>query len=690
MHKQVGKTAVQTRYRADIDGLRAVAVLPVMFFHAGIGPFSGGFVGVDVFFVISGFLITSLLLKDLETGSFSIAHFYERRARRILPALTAMLLAVTFAACIIYPPTQLAAFGERLFATALFYANIHFWQIADYFAPQASELELLHVWSLAVEEQFYLFFPPLLWAAWRWTSRRMLVALIGAATLISFALAVYGVAKMPLAAFYFLPFRAWELALGALLALGVMPALSLRAAQALALLGVALLAVANLAISEATPFPGWAAALPCLGAALVIYAGQHHAGTLVGRLLSTRPMVGVGQISYSLYLWHWPLLVMPALYWGRPLTTGEAWVTVFVSLLLAWLSWKYVEAPFRRRGKGRPSSRGPLLVAGATVAGLAALGVALSASGGLPSRVSPQVRAIEQSAREGLETFRREDEGVCLDPSGREVCAPRGIPVVVWGDSHAIQHHDGIRAAAGRPIARYGLGGCPPLIGVNFVIASPKRPDVPVPGAWEQAARCRELNDASLRAILARGDVETVVLGGAWQFFTDGSKLVTGQGRYATDTVGGPLSLERSRATLRAGMERTIAALRARGIKVLIMGDTPEYRFHPPRCMAEALMFGRGLEACTLDGAAALARLATSDAMITELARQPGVYAFRPSDYLCREGRCPLTMGSMLLYMDADHVTPEASVALSRHIDPAAFGPAVSRPPGPSGPASQN
>ncbi len=342
------------QYRPEIDGLRAVAVLPVILFHAGIEGLSGGFVGVDVFFVISGFLITGIIARELAAGDFSIVRFYERRARRILPALFLVLAASSVAALAIMLPYELKAFGQGLVAVALFVSNILFWQQSGYFAA-ASELNpLLHTWSLAVEEQFYIIFPLVLMALWRWKLRAVWMVL-ATLTVCSLLLADYASTRVPSANFFLLPTRAWELGIGALLALWLMrrPQPSGILAEALGLAGLAAIAVSVLLYGPQTPFPSFHALLPVLGTAAVLYAAQP--ATLAGRLLSWKPAVGIGLISYSAYLWHQPLFAFARL--TAPETEPPLWLMLLLagaSLGLAGLSWRFVERPFRRKdGFGR-------------------------------------------------------------------------------------------------------------------------------------------------------------------------------------------------------------------------------------------------------------------------------------------------------------------------------------------------
>jgi peptidoglycan/LPS O-acetylase OafA/YrhL len=288
----------QIRYRPEIDGLRAVAVLPVILFHAGFEWFSGGYVGVDVFFVISGYLITSILLEDLATGRFSIGHFYERRARRLLPALFLVLFCTSIAGWLWMVPEQFEEYSRTLVAVVLFASNIYFWRTQDYFAPVAELNPLLHTWSLALEEQFYLGFPILLLAVWSVARHRLLLTMV-ALSLVSLMLAEWGWRNRPAANFFLLPTRAWELGAGSICAI-ILRDMRPRTSTLLPLLGLGLIAFSIFAFDADTPFPSVCALAPVAGTALVIlYAG---AGAPAAWLLALPPLVSLGLISYSAYL----------------------------------------------------------------------------------------------------------------------------------------------------------------------------------------------------------------------------------------------------------------------------------------------------------------------------------------------------------------------------------------------------
>ena len=431
------------RYRPEIDGLRAIAVAAVILFHAGFALFGGGFVGVDVFFVISGFLITSIIVEELKTGRFSVLRFYERRARRILPALFTVMAACVPFAYRLLSPDDLKDFAQSLAAICLFASNVLFWGESGYFDTQAELKPLLHTWSLAVEEQFYVLFPLLLLVAWR-LGRRFLLVLIGAIAALSFITSVEEVKNFPSAAFYLLPSRAWQLLVGALASFVAdrWPSVALRqpavrlASEAFGWGGMAMIVMALFLFDEQTPFPGLNAALPTVGTVLVLLGASDR--TSVGRMLAWRPLVGLGLISYSAYLWHQPLFAFTKHALLADLPTDLAIVLCAVTIVLACLSWRYVEQPFRDRSL---ISRG--MVFALSAAGMAAF-VGL---GFIGYRMSDQItqvrlRSVDPArrsqfrTRESLVADRNAFVAQFLPEAGKDFSADTATKkILILGDS---------------------------------------------------------------------------------------------------------------------------------------------------------------------------------------------------------------------------------------------------------------
>lgn len=379
-------------HRREIDGLRAVAVVPVILFHAGYAPFSGGYVGVDIFFVISGYLITAILLEDLAAGRFSIRQFYIRRARRILPALFFML-AVTMAigalavsgGIPLMLPFEVRDLGKTLTSVVFFVSNIVLWQKSGYFAAAAERDPLVHTWSLAVEEQFYLLFPPALWLLWRFGFRAVFWA-SGLVFLGSLGLAEYLSTRLPAANFFLLPTRVWELLAGALVAQwgqGRPAELPRAVAEALGIFGLLAIGLAIFLFDDTTPVPSVLGLVPVLGTVAIILGAS--AQTRVGRLLGARPLVGIGLISYSAYLWHQPLLAFARLSQETAdLPAALTVILIVITFSIAWFSWAVIERPFRR--PDHECARRIVPMAALTGAGLVAVAAVLVASQGLPQR----------------------------------------------------------------------------------------------------------------------------------------------------------------------------------------------------------------------------------------------------------------------------------------------------------------
>lgn len=472
--------APDTGYRREIDGLRAVAVLPVMAFHAGFPGFTGGFIGVDVFFVISGYLITGILLGDLQEGRYSIARFYERRARRILPALFVVIAASCAAGYALLLPPAFEDFSASVFAVLLFLSNMLFISEVDYFAPAAEETPLLHTWSLAVEEQFYILFPLILWGLWRMGRGRAVVWGIAVLGLASLAFSEWAWRVYPAQSFYFLPSRGWELLAGAACAL--VPhrwASAPRPVQeALALGGlIAILASVSLLHRE-IPFPSLWTVIPVGGSVAVILWARP--GTLTARLLSLRVMVGIGLISYSAYLWHNPIYA-----YARIATEGTpaplAMVGLFgLSLGLAALTWRFVEQPFRHQSGRKPmlATRGRVFAASglgmAVLGGVAIWGYATAGRAELWLRsASPETRQTYALFAAARIEANFADDGDCrfnqrtVTEATRDRlrdCARRfGPGLAVIGDSHAINLADALIEARAAPFI-FGMtqGNCRP------------------------------------------------------------------------------------------------------------------------------------------------------------------------------------------------------------------------------------
>jgi peptidoglycan/LPS O-acetylase OafA/YrhL len=396
------------KYRAEIDGLRALAVVPVILFHAGFELFSGGFVGVDVFFVISGYLITTILIEDIENKRYSIVNFYERRARRILPALFFVMFVCIPFAWMWLLPSQMKDFSKSLVAVSLFASNILFWRESGYFAAAAEEKPLLHTWSLAVEEQYYVLFPVFLILAWRFGKNRVFWMIVVTAA-ISLLLSEWGWRDKVSANFYLAPTRAWELFSGSIAAF-IVQKNGVQKNNTLALLGLAAIIFSIFAYDKMTPFPSVYALVPVLGVVLlVLYADKE---TLAAKLLSTKYFVGIGLISYSAYLWHQPMFAFARIRSLEHPSHTLMLTLSLMSLVLAYLSWKYVEKPFRKRG-----DLNRVIIFGFSTLGLVTFitfGLFGSLNNGIPDRLGKEVVGRHNNIKDMIaERMQLIKSGVC-------------------------------------------------------------------------------------------------------------------------------------------------------------------------------------------------------------------------------------------------------------------------------------
>lgn len=637
-----------SNYRPDVDGLRAVAILPVIFYHAGFSAFSGGFAGVDVFFVLSGYLITSLILPEALEGRFSITNFYERRIRRIFPALFAVMLASLVASYWLMWPLAFKDYGQSLVAATAFASNFLFWNKFGYFDSPAETRPLLHTWSLAVEEQFYILFPIYLILVVRWFPRALKWLTVTIAIL-SFGFSVYSVTFAPTAAFYLAPSRTWELLLGAMLAMKIFtPLKSQIIRNVLSAAGLGLIALAVGIFTQHSPFPGAYALLPCVGTFLVIYAGIGQPNS-VNRLLSARWLVSTGLISYSLYLWHWPLIVFAELYWVRDITTSEAWAIILFSLLLAILSWKFIEQPFRTR-RVAASRRSLFLMAGSVMAITAGLGLVPHFTAGLPARMSPQA---QQLASASGDCYRRREQCDVLMPE--DVRADRLCRLgdsnsakpdfVLWGDSHGEFVLDAVSQAAiaaNRSGLQITSEGCPPLLGTT-------RPD-------RVYRHCPAFTDAAAK-VISDPQIRQVILVARWALWSEGSRYRYENGNAVIlNDAESPNSQSSNREVFRRGLIRSLDKLKTLGKKISVVAPIPEIGWDVPSVLALENWHNRKIHSApTLSEFQERNRFPLQ--LLQELQPVYGFDLIYPHQVLCDQKTCRAISDAQPLYCDDDHLS---------------------------------
>ena len=650
------------RHRADIDGLRAIAVVPVVLFHAGVSQVSGGFVGVDIFFVISGYLITSLILGEVAEGRFSLLSFYERRIRRIFPALFLVLAVSSVLALRLFMPPDLVAFGRSLVATALFVSNMHFYRDSGYFDAALDTKPLLHTWSLAIEEQFYIVFPLLLLLAVRWGGRRWIGVLL-ALFVLSLAASIRITPVDPDAAFYLAPTRAWELLLGALLASGIVPSVKFPVLrEALAVVGLALIGYAVFHFSSATRFPGSSALIPCLGAALLIYAGQSERISMVSKALGLWPLAFVGLISYSLYLWHWPLLVFAHYYNIRELSGAQTASIVIASFVLAVLSWAYVEQPFRR--KPIRISR-ELLFAGAATAlvVLVVSGTLDVRSQGFPGRLPSEALAIGRSAKASDTEKALQRSCALTGPDHPCVAGAQVTPsYALWGDSHAIAMVPALAEMAerhGKSIRAFVAHSCPPVFGVH---------------RDGKFAGCYARNAEVLRALEESREIKSVILISRYAQYVNGKQGPGPVGRFGTGLIVGEFGEELDLTARSIVFERqirlTVRRLIAAGKRVILVYPVPEIGFSVPPTLSRLVVMGRDPAGFNLPRADFDTREKIVFSILDRVDPSPQLVRIWPHKRLCDSVRCLILADGKALYKDDDHLSKAGAEFVLSEFEP--------------------
>lgn len=613
----VGRASmIDFRYRPDVDGLRAVAVILVLLFHADLG-FSGGFIGVDVFFVLSGFLITGLILKEQEAEKFKLANFWIRRIRRIIPAATVLVIAVLVAGFFVLLPGDYADLGKSAIAQQLMLSNVYFWQNTGYFDGPAELKPLLHTWSLAVEEQFYLGYPFLL-VLLHLLGRRAMVTMLAALAIVSLVVSQYGVIHYPSATFFLLPTRAWELLIGGLIWFIPKQRLSKPwLSSSVSWLSLAAILVAGWFYNSTTPFPGLTALVPCIATAAFVYFNSNRL-SFPAAALATKPVVFVGLISYSLYLWHWPILVFL-----RYLQDGEPSLpmrlgALLASLSLAYLSWRFVETPFRKLTLLR-SGRSVAFFAALCSLGVVLIGTAIYRSDGVPYRYPREVVAILSTMRERGPRHDVPENDVTANKLPHFGALSENPKILIWGDSHAMCMAPALDAIC---LKRH--------IGGVFATHNGTLPLIGFSNSRDWSAP-RSFNDSVLKYIIKK-DIRIVVLAGYW-------------------------SRDADRKEFSQCYRDTIEQLLKAGCFVVVVQDNPQQKLTPTKAIARYMKLERDLSELGISLEDHRQCQAAANVILNSL-KHENLCVINPAPFLTDDnGRCRIVMGDVSLYYDNNHLS---------------------------------
>lgn len=622
-------------YRPEIDGLRAIAILSVLFYHAGFKIFGGGFVGVDVFFVISGFLIASLLMMQLDQNRFDVFGFWQRRIGRILPALAVMTLTVLIIGSAVYFPEDYKSVAKQAAFQSILASNFYFFKDTGYFNGDHATKPFLHIWSLGVEIQFYILIPFILAYVWK-KKRDYLVPAIAGLVILSFAASVYAVTHYPEAAFYLLPFRMWELLTGSLIAALPASRIEKRQADALGTTGLLLIFASVVFYTKDMVFPGTAALLPCTGAALFIWSNG-NGRNIAGEILAHKIPVFIGIISYSLYLWHWPIFSMSQYMPILPDGTIFKLFLISCSFTVAALSWKYIEQPFNRvlRHASKQYAYGIM----ATI--LVLFGVSGSVAF-LHAKFQPKqngfldVAGMEHDISPYRKACQLEDEKRFIKDDVCQTNQASGVRpnFIMLGDSHG---------DADAPLF-YGLSkqmndngyiafkhGCPPVIGFSK-------------GNWskDDNAACHHFVEAAIDYI-GKKHIKTAFLVAQWDIWLKDDTAI-----YTEPSIKAGY-----KTAAFNGLQETVDRLKQKNVRIYILLAPPEMPFPAPRMLGFQEKFHLGHEAAYIPQADYLK--GRPKEMVDFMARNTDVSFLDPEFLFCQDGKCPAFENGHALYYDTHH-----------------------------------
>jgi peptidoglycan/LPS O-acetylase OafA/YrhL len=640
------------KYRAEIDGLRAVAVISVILFHAGFERFKGGFVGVDVFFVISGYLITTIILVEKEQGTYSLLNFYERRARRILPALFLVMLASLPFAWLWLLASDMKSFSRSLIAVSLFSSNILFWRESGYWGTENELKPLLHTWSLAVEEQYYVLFPLFLMVMWRFRRRWILSSFIAIAA-ISLGIAQWGAYHEPVSNFLLLPTRGWELAIGATIAFyllyrkqAINYLLSYKSVnETLGIIGLVMIGYSVYKFNENMPFPSIYALIPTTGAALIIIFSSP--ASLIGKLLGSKALVRIGLISYSAYLWHQPIFSFARHRSLMPLSKPLLLLLAIISFLFAYLSWKYVERPFRNKTIVSRKMIFAFWAFGSTL--FISIGFAGKMTYGFAERTTKSeltLSAIDEKLKinHGLNNICEEKFTLSRD------CRTSDEPeILIWGDSFAMHLVQGIMASnPDAKVIQMTKSVCGPFFDV-----APVNSKYPI--SW--AKGCLKFTQEVREWLKANNSVKYAVLSSPfYQYIFNDIKLLFRSGKIVDANFD--IAVKE--------FKKTLDELKEMGIEPVIFSPPPSVNgVNLGRCLGRAELIGLDLDRCNFK----LDELYHKEKIVysfLESIMKKNNRVIRLDNLLCSYSVCSTHIGSTFIYRDGGHLSHEGSAEIGR------------------------
>ncbi|MCP3928802.1 MAG: acyltransferase [Bacteroidetes bacterium] len=670
-------------YRPDIDGLRAIAVLGVLLYHLNHRLCPGGFTGVDIFFVISGYLITSIIIGEIQANQFSLTRFYERRIRRILPAYFFLLLFTSTFAYLILTPVALEQYGKAMSHSLLFISNFLFAEKIDYFAKTFNSSPLLHTWSLAVEEQFYLIWPLALSLIGASIFRRIFKFIFLIVLGLSFIISEVLAGAEPKLSFFMIYSRAWELGIGAMIALPFFPSpTSKKQIEFLSTIGILFILTSFLLVNNNSTFPGISASFAALGTAFIIYSGEFHERGYVHRILSLKPLVYIGLISYSLYLWHWPLITFTKYYFSRELYFYEMPILGTLSIIFAYLSFRFIEKPFRKRipskklqkttvtTSSRTLFKSRSIFIGALTVSIFLLGFSISVekTEGLPFRFTHMDQPNLYSGNPFRESCHLSRPDTELNSSEKCSYNYGKKKAIIWGDSHADHFMPALQSWAQNhniELRQISKSACAPIVGeIEMYRLSHNK--------YTRYSECENVN-GKIMQLIEKENIEIVLLAGRWAHFFPMTDSLNPE-QYLLDATTNKPSDETTTKIFKENFLSMISTLTDQGVEVIILGQVPFFTKNPAECyLIEETPIKNfivdnpipSIDVCSTAKREINMQLAGSLEFFLELHTIEDVTFFDPVPYFCDETDCRGMQKNKILYSDSHHLNVEGAKFLA-------------------------